>query len=314
MRKTILIDTDPGHDDAIAIMTLLAVPETINILGITTVAGNQTIDKVTTNALKIVELAKSSVPVASGSAGPLIRELQTGGDAHGSSGMDGPVLPQPTITPRTTAGVDFQKELIERCSERVTILALGPLTNIARLLQTYPQLTDRIEAIALMGGGIQRGNITPVAEFNIYVDPEAADIVFRSGVPIVMSGLDVTTQAQIYPTQWNALRSGGAASRCTAELLDFYHSFSRKHGYRGSALHDACAAVWLLEPHVFATREYHIAIETKGELTRGMTVADTRRIPAQPPNAKVLVGLQRDAFIALIIEHLATLDQLIAER
>ncbi|MCG8477814.1 MAG: nucleoside hydrolase [Spirochaetales bacterium] len=305
---TLLIDTDPGHDDAIAIMTLLAVPESVHIAGVCTVAGNQTIERVTTNMLKIVELAKSTIPVAAGSVKPLARALETGADAHGSTGMDGPVLPEPTIRAVTSDGVGFLKEKIEESSEPVTILALGPLTNIATLLQSHPSVVDKIDTISLMGGGLGRGNVTAAAEFNFYVDPEAADVVFRSGIRIVMSGLDVTDRAQIYPREWEPLRGRGAASRFAAELLDFYHIYSKEHGYDGSALHDPCAAAWLIAPELFESRDYHIAIETAGAVTRGMSVADTRRVPAEAPNATVLVDVKREEFVRLIVENLATLD------
>ena len=307
----LLIDTDPGHDDAIAIMTLLAVPETIHIVGISTVAGNQTIEKVTVNMLKIIELTKSRIPVASGSAGPLTRNLETGAHAHGSTGMDGPILPEPTTAAAGSHGVEFLKDAIEESPEPVTILALGPLTNIAALLQSHPSAADRIKGISLMGGGLRRGNITAAAEFNFYVDPEAADIVFRSGIDIVMSGLDVTDKAQIYPREWEPLRERGAASRFTAALLDFYHIYSRKHGYEGSALHDACAAAWLIAPELFESGNYHISIETRGSLTRGMSVADTRRVPANEPNARVLLDVKREEFVSLIRANLAELDSLI---
>ena len=307
----LLIDTDPGHDDAIAIMALLAVPENLHIAGICTVAGNQTIEKVTVNMLKIIELTKSRIPVAAGSVKPLARELETGADAHGSTGMDGPVLPEPTIKTVSSDGAAFLKDKIERSPEPVTVLALGPLTNIAVLLKSYPLLADKIDRISLMGGGLRRGNITAAAEFNFYVDPEAADIVFRSGIDIVMSGLDVTDKAQIYPHEWEPLRNRGAASRFTAALLDFYHIYSRKHGFDGSALHDACAALWLIAPSLFESRDYHIAIETQGSVTRGMSVADARRVPEKAPNAKVLTDVKRESFVALILENLTKLDALI---
>jgi len=240
MKQRIIIDTDPGHDDAIAIMTLLAVPDEIEILGFVTVAGNQTLEKVTLNMLKIVELTGCGIPVAAGESGPLYRELEIGEEAHGETGMDGPHLPEPDIKPVSDNGVRFLKDRIMESSGDVTILALGPLTNIARLFMEYPEVKSHISKISIMGGGLSRGNETMAAEFNIYVDPEAADIVFRAGIPIIMSGLDVTDKAQIYPEEWDVLRCRGAASKLTAELLDFYNVYSRKFGYTGSALHDAC--------------------------------------------------------------------------
>ena len=311
---TLLIDTDPGHDDAIAIMTLLGASKAPRIAGICTVAGNQTIEKVSRNMLKIIELTKSRIPVAAGSARPLVRELETGAAAHGDTGMDGPILPDPKIQTVSSDGVGFLNEKIEESPEPVTILALGPLTNIAALLQSHPSVVEKIEGISVMGGALRSGNITATAEFNFYVDPEAADIVFRSGLNIVMSGLDVTEKAQIYPHEWALLKHRGAASRFAAALLDFYHIYSQKLGYDGSALHDPCAAAWLIAPQLFTSRDYPIAIETQGNLTRGMSVADTRRIKAPKDKgldknlARVLVDVQREAFVALIIENLARLD------
>ena len=259
--------------------------------------------------LKIIELTKSWIPVAAGSVKPLARDLETG--AHASTGIEGPILPDPQIKIVSSDGVGFLKEKIDESTEPVMILALGPLTNITALLQFHPFVVDKIESISLMGGRLRRGNITAAAEFNFYVDPEAANIVFGSGIDIVMSGLDVTDKAEIYPHEWEPLRNWGAASRFAAALLDFYHIYSTKHGYDGSALHDACAAAWLIAPELFESRDYHIAIETQGRVTRGMSVADTRRIPEKAPNAKVVVDVKREEFVALIVENLAKLDALI---
>ncbi|NQT59511.1 MAG: nucleoside hydrolase [Bacteroidetes bacterium] len=311
MKRKILIDTDPGHDDAIAIMLLMAQPETFEILGFTTVAGNQTVEKVTRNMLKIAELTGSPVPIAIGEKKPMKRVLETGGTAHGESGMDGPNLPEPILKPVDEPGVEFLHAKIIQSPEPVTILALGPLTNIAVLLSRYPEVKERISEISLMGGEISSGNITRAAEFNIYVDPEAAEIVFSSSIPITMSGLDVTEKAIILPTEWNKLRSGGRASQFTAELLDFYNIYSDKLGFSGSCLHDACAAAWLIHPELFTSRKLNIKIETMGVVTRGMTVADTRKVPRHPANINVLIDVNREQFVDLVLRNLAKLDVLI---
>jgi pyrimidine-specific ribonucleoside hydrolase len=312
--RPIIIDTDPGHDDAIAIMTLMAHPELVKILGITTVAGNQSLELVTKNMLMIAELTKSLVPIVMGASKPLERELETGEHAHGSSGMDGHDLPSPSLLPLEVDYLSFLRETIISSFEKVSIVALGPLTNIAGLLTRYPELGGRIEEISMMGGGLSNGNITPAAEFNFYVDPEAAALVFASGVPITMSGLDVTEKAMIYPRQWEALHHGGAASRFFAQLLDFYNIASRKFGFEGSALHDLCAALWILKPDLFESAYYHVAIETRGELTRGMSLADRRRVPSLPPNARVLLDIDREGLVSYLLESLKRLDDMIAEK
>ena len=311
IRKNIIVDTDPGHDDAIAIMLLLAHPELFNILGFVTVAGNQTIDKVTKNMLQIAELTNCEVPIVQGSSKPLVKELDTGEEAHGISGMDGPKLPFPTKIPLPVDAMDFLYSSIMQSNGKVTIVALGPLTNIARLFQDHPEVKKNIEEISLMGGGINNGNKTATAEFNIYVDPEAAEIVFSSGIPIVMSGLDVTEKTQIFPSDWINLHTLGVASRFTASLLDFYHEYAIEHGFEGSSLHDPCATAYLIDPTLFKGSSYAVHIETEGELTRGMTVADKRRFAKDPPNVTVLTDVDNSRFIELIRQCLLTLDAML---
>ncbi len=309
MKKKIIIDTDPGHDDAIAILMLLAERQLFDILGITTVAGNNALEQVTSNMLKILELTHADIPVAKGSSKPLSREVRPQTQAHGQSGMDGPVLPLPKRQPVPVPGVQFLNELISRSSSPVSILALGPLTNIARLLTEYPDVRSKIDIISLMGGGLSGGNITEAAEFNFYADPEAADIVFRAGIPITMSGLDVTEKAMLFPEEWSVLHKKGTASRFAAELLDFYSIYSQKLGFTGSALHDVCAAVWLIQPDIFQGDNFSVKIETQGELTRGMSVADRRRFSRTEPNACVLLDLDRDRFADFVITGLEKLDR-----
>lgn len=315
MATPIIIDCDPGHDDAIAIMLAYAHRDVLDIRGITTVGGNQTLEKITDNALRILQFIRADILVAKGATGPLLGKLVTGEEAHGESGMDGPELPPAIARPIDQGAVEFMLELIRSSAEKITLVPLGPLTNIALLLTAYPEVKEKIEGISLMGGGISYGNVTSTAEFNIYVDPEAAKIVYESGIPMTMSGLDVTDKAAIFEGEIEALKQRGPASVLVGELLDFYSIYGKKMGYIGNALHDPCAVAWLLQPELFQSRHLHVTVETEGKLTRGMTVADQRKKPVSVPNVEVLVDVDRDAFIKLLFDALARLDeQLIAEK
>ncbi|MGH8911499.1 MAG: nucleoside hydrolase, partial [Acidimicrobiia bacterium] len=224
MSIPVLIDCDPGHDDAIAILLALASPE-LELLGITTVAGNTTLPKTTRNALKVLELTgRTDLPVAAGAERPLVRELVVAENVHGESGLDGPRLPEPQLRPVALHAVDFLAEQILGCADPVTLVPIGPLTNVALLIIRYPKVVSNLARIVSMGGAIGVGNTTPAAEFNIYVDPEAAHRVYRSGVPVTMIGLDVTHQALLNREHAGRLRSQGAAGRFVAELLDFFIS------------------------------------------------------------------------------------------
>lgn len=306
--RNIIIDCDPGHDDAIAILMALAHREELNILGLTTVGGNQILEKVTKNALKILSLAEADIPVASGEAKALIRALHTGADAHGESGMDGPVLPEPKYSIISSNAVQFIYEKIKGSEQKVTIAALGPLTNIALLLRAHPEIKSKIEEICLMGGGIHAGNRTAAAEFNIYVDPEAAKIVFNSGVDIVMAGLDVTNKAMIMDDERELLRGKGKISDFVAQLLDFYSIAGKRFGFEGSSLHDPCVIGYLLRPDLFKGKKYHVDVETQGELTRGMTLADERPIPENEANTLVLLEVKRKEFIDFVCSCISKLD------
>jgi pyrimidine-specific ribonucleoside hydrolase len=309
MPTPIIIDCDPGHDDAIAILLALANPEKLDLRGITTVGGNQILDKITENALKVISFVNADIPVAKGAAGPLFGKLVTGEEAHGESGMDGPLLPPSKFRPVEQGAVEFMLDIIRSSKEKITLVPMAPLTNIALLITAYPEIKERIEKISLMGGGISYGNVTSTAEFNIYVDPEAARIVFESGIPITMSGLDVTDKAAIFEDEILALKERGPVSTMVGELLDFYSIYGKKMGYVGSALHDPCAVAWLLHPELFESEHLYVTVETEGKLTRGMTVADKRKKMDRPANVEVLVGVDREAFMKLIFDSLAKLDQ-----
>ncbi|WP_405175032.1 nucleoside hydrolase [Paenibacillus sp. FSL H8-0261] len=309
MRTPIIIDCDPGHDDAIAILLAIANSEKLDLRGITTVGGNQILDKITENALKVISFVNADIPVAKGAAGPLFGKLVTGEEAHGESGMDGPLLPPSKFRPVEEGAVEFMLNIIRSSEEKITLVPMAPLTNIALLITAYPEIKERIEKISLMGGGISYGNVTSTAEFNIYVDPEAARIVFESGIPITMSGLDVTDKAAIFEDEIVALKERGPVSTMVGELLDFYSIFGKKMGYVGSALHDPCAVAWLLHPELFESEHLYVTVETEGKLTRGMTVADKRKKTDRPTNVEVLVGVDREAFMKLIFDSLEKLDQ-----
>ncbi|EOH82532.1 nucleoside hydrolase [Enterococcus raffinosus] len=307
--KNLLIDCDPGHDDALAIMTTLANPEAFNVLGITTIGGNQTLKKVTKNAKNILHFLEVEIPLASGQAGPLVKPLQTAPEAHGASGMDGPYFDGADYPLCTTNGVRFLAEKILASEEPVTLVALGPLTNIALLIKNYPEVLPQIEEISLMGGGINHGNQTPLAEFNIYVDPDAAEIVFQSGIPIIMSGLDVTEKAEITVDEIAQLKNQGKVSHLAYELLSFYNQSGRQFGFVNSPIHDLCAVVYLLKPEIFAGNYVDIHVITDDSPARGLTYGDFRKMAPDVKNTFVLQEVNRKKFVDVLTEALTRLDQ-----
>jgi purine nucleosidase len=312
MTQKIIIDTDPGQDDAVAILTALASPQELDVLGIVTVAGNVRLAQNTRNALKVVELAgRSEVPVYAGCERPLRRKLVTAEHVHGDTGLNGPDLPEPRLAQQPSHGVDFLiTTLLEHEPGTVTLCALGPLTNLAMAMVKAPAVIPRIQQIVLMGGGyFEGGNITPVAEFNIYVDPEAADIVMRSGVPVTMAPLDLTHGMQSTPERMAAFRAlGNRTGVAVADMLGFSEQFDRrKYGWKGAPLHDPCVIAWLLRPDLFEGRDINVTVETASELTMGMTVADYWRVTDRPANCHYLRSGDADGFYALLNERLARL-------
>ncbi len=308
-RRPILIDTDPGQDDAIAILLALASPE-LELLGITTVAGNVPLALTSRNARIICELAgRTDIPVYAGAAQPLQRALVTAEFVHGKSGLDGITLPEPQMQLREGHAVDF---LIETLMQRegITVCALGPLTNIALALQKEPRIAQRIERIVLMGGGyFEGGNITPAAEFNFYVDPQAAAQVFAAGIPITMAPLDVTHQALTTRPRIAALRAlGNRVGEAAALWMEFFERFDEeKYGQEGGPLHDPCVIAWLLKPELFTGRRCNVEVETQSELTLGMSVVDWWGVTRRPQNALVLGGIDADGYFRLITERLGVL-------
>ncbi|WP_429193452.1 pyrimidine-specific ribonucleoside hydrolase RihA [Aeromonas salmonicida] len=307
MALPVILDCDPGHDDAIALILALASPE-LKVLAVTTSAGNQTQEKTLNNALRILTLlGRDDIPVAAGAPKPLARELIIADNVHGESGLDGPTLPDPAFAPQAMTALELMVKCLRESPEPVTLVPTGPLTNIALLLAAHPELKPNIARIVLMGGAAGAGNWTPAAEFNIYVDPEAADMVFKSGIPITMCGLDVTHEAQVMDEDIARVRTiANPVARCVAGLLDFFMIYHRdlKWGFAGAPLHDPCTIAWLLAPALFHGVECRVDIETRGLHTTGMTVVDRYGLTGKPANALVLLGLDRPGFIDLLVERL----------
>ncbi|MFQ2201816.1 pyrimidine-specific ribonucleoside hydrolase RihA [Aeromonas hydrophila] len=311
MALPVILDCDPGHDDAIALILALASPE-LKVLAVTTSAGNQTPDKTLNNALRILTLlGRDDIPVAAGAPKPLARELIIAENVHGESGLDGPKLPDPAFAPVAMTALELMAKCLRESPEPVTLVPTGPLTNIALLLAAHPELKAKIARIVLMGGAAGPGNWTPAAEFNIYVDPEAADMVFKSGLPITMCGLDVTHEAQVMDEDIERVRAiTNPVAQCVAGLLDFFMIYHRdpKWGFAGAPLHDPCTIAWLLAPALFHGVECRVDIETGGTHTSGMTVVDRYGLTGKPANALVLLGLDRAGFIDLLVTRLRAFD------
>lgn len=311
MPHPIIIDTDPGQDDAVAILLALASPE-LEILGITAVAGNVPLALTEVNARKICELAgRPETKVYSGAIRPMLRKLVTAEHVHGRTGLDGPVLPEPKMKLEKQHAVDFIIEtLMERPAGTVTLCVLGPMTNIGMALVREPRIASRIKRIVAMGGGFfEGGNVTPTAEFNIYVDPQAARLVFESDIPITLIPLDCTHQALTTKARVEKFRAmKNKTGPATAQLLDFFERFDeQKYGTDGGPLHDPCVIAWLLHPELFTSRDVNVSIECESELTMGMTVIDWWRVTDRKANATVCRAINSDGFFDLLTRRLATL-------
>ena len=309
--QQIIIDTDPGQDDAVAILLALASPE-IEVLGITAVAGNVPLHLTEVNARKVCELAgKPEIKVFAGASRPMLRNLVTAEHVHGKTGLDGPTLPEPKMPLQKQFAVDFIIDtLMERAAHSVTLCTLAPLTNIGLALVKEPRIAPRIKRIIAMGGGwSEGGNITPTAEFNIYVDPHAARLVFQSGVPITLIPLDCTHQALSTRARVAHFREmKNKTGPAVAEMLDFFERFDvDKYGTDGGPLHDPCVVAWLLHPEYFIGKDVNVEIECESELTMGQTVVDWWKVTNRKPNAHVVRGIDADKFYALLVERLARL-------
>ncbi|WP_066714204.1 nucleoside hydrolase [Clostridium sp. Marseille-P299] len=311
--RPILIDCDPGHDDAMAIMLALANSDQLKVLGITCVGGNQTLEKVSENALKVLTVVNKNIPVAKGMKSPLIKEIAPAPEAHGDTGMDGPIIEEITMDFVKQNGVEFLRDKILSESEKVTIVALGPLTNIALLLKMYPEVKERIECIAIMGGSATSGNSTAAAEFNFWIDPHAAHMVFHSGIPLIQAGTEVSLAASILHTEIEQFKGKGRVSNFVYDLLEFYSQFSKRLGIDRSPIFDACPVMYLLHPELFVAKDYYVDIELNGELTAGMSVTDKRVwFDMREPNTKVLLDVDREKFVEYLAEAIFTLDKELA--
>jgi len=278
----------------------------VEVLGITTVAGNQTLEKTTVNALKILEFAgRTEIPVAAGAPRPLVREPYVAAYVHGETGMDGPELPQPATEPVAQHAVDF---LAERIEPGVVLVPTGPLTNIGLLLARHPGVAERVARIVLMGGAIAEGNVTPAAEFNIWADPEAAARVFTSGIDVTMIGLDVTHKALFRPSDSERLAATGRTGKLVAELFGFYQQFhSEQYGWDGSPVHDAVAVAHVIRDDLVTTADRGVVVDTGGELSRGRTYVDLWGRAHWEPNAHVAVDIDAQGFIDFLVERLSSL-------
>ena len=310
--RNIIIDTDPGQDDAVAILLALASPEHVNVLGVVAVAGNVPLDLTQKNARIVCELAgRPDMPVFAGADAPMARKLVTAEHVHGKTGLDGPPLPEPAMALQEQSGVDFIIETLRtEPPGTVTLCPIGPLTNIGIAFAKAPDIVERVQEIVLMGGAyFEVGNITPAAEFNIYVDPEAADIVFKSGVKLTVMPLDVTHKAltsQAWMDDMAAL--GTETGRMVSAWTDFFERYDmEKYGSTGAPLHDPCVIAYLIKPELFTGRHVNVEVETQSELTRGMTVADWWDVTDRAPNAMFMGGVDRDGFFGLLSERLARL-------
>lgn len=302
----ILMDCDPGHDDAIAIILALS-SEKLNVLGITTACGNQTIEKTTRNAQGICEfLGRRDIPIARGRKAPLLTPVYTAGIAHGESGLDGPKLPEPTAPLQEESAVVFLAKKLAESVEPVVLVPTGPLTNIAVLILCYPQLIPKIDKIVLMGGSVVSGcSGRGASEFNIMVDPYAADIVYTSGIPIVMMGLDVTNFTTIGFDEKEKFRRTGRVGTLVADLADYFGRGFEMVGWCGVPIHDACTIAYLIDPSLFTMKEMNVRIDLNGEFTMGSTVGDYYGVEGQEANALVGLASDRERFVDLLLEACA---------
>jgi inosine-uridine nucleoside N-ribohydrolase len=305
----LILDCDPGHDDAIALLLALASPE-IELLGVTTVSGNATLEQTTANAIRVLDhLGRDEIPVVPGADRPLVRRREVRSDGvHGETGLDGPELPPAAREPRHEHAIDWIAKALAASHEPVTLVATGPLTNIALLLARYPELHGPVERIVLMGGAIGEGNLTPAAEFNMWVDPEAGARVFSSGLEKTMVGLDVTYQALMTKAHAERLAAAGRAGKLVADLYAFYSGVHRERFGRGrTPVHDACAVAHVIDPTLIETRACGVRIDTGGELSRGRTNADRWNRMGWEPNCHVAVDIDAERFLELLVERIASL-------
>ena len=304
----IIVDCDPGHDDALAIALALARPE-LRVEAITTVAGNAPLDRTTRNALRVLALlGRPEIPVAAGADRPILRDPWVPVAVHGVSGLDGANLPEPLTDVQPWTAVELQTSILRAATEPVTIVATGPLTNIGLLLRTAPDLADRVAGIWLMGGSLDEGNTTPTAEFNAWSDPEAGAIVFGSGIPIRMAGLNITHQALVLPDDVARLEGiGNQAGRVFADRMRFFGIHHReRYGWDGPPIHDAVAVAWLVRPDLIEARSLAVRVDTSDGPDRGRTIGTEPGGGGNPANAEVGIHVDREGLMDLVVEAVAT--------
>ena len=312
MTRKLIVDTDPGQDDAVAILLALASPAELDVAAIITVAGNVPLALTRVNARKVLELAgRTDIPVYAGCDRPMRRQSVTAEHVHGKTGLDGPDLPEPSMPLQPQHGVDFLIDALRAAAPGTyTLCTLGPLTNISMALIKAPDIASRIREIVMMGGAyFEVGNITPAAEFNIYVDPEAAEVVLRSGIPITMLPLDVTHRALATPARLHAIGAlGNQAGRAIAAMLNFSERFDlAKYGWDGAPLHDPNVIAYLLQPDIYEGRQVNVSVELASDLTLGMTVVDYWRITDRPKNVHYIRNVNADAFYGLLTTRIPRL-------
>ncbi|MCI1984830.1 MAG: nucleoside hydrolase [Bifidobacteriaceae bacterium] len=312
MAKKIILDSDPGHDDAVAMLLALG-NENIDLLGVTTIGGNQTLHKVTHNALAVLEEAGiHTVPVSAGCEGPLVRELETAPGVHGDTGLDGVDLPTPTQAVTGKHAVDFIIDTImDNEPGTITLVPTGPLTNIAMAVRKEPQIVSRVKEVVLMGGGVHVGNWSAVAEFNIKVDPEAAHVVFNAPWPVTMIPLDLTHQALCTPERQRNIESiGTPLSHFVSQLMDYFRkSYAENQGFVDPPVHDPCTVAYLIDPSIMTIKKAPIDIETKGDLTVGMTVADLRAPAPADCHTQYADHLDVDRFWQLVHDAIENIGE-----
>lgn len=312
MAKKIILDCDPGHDDALALTMAVASPK-IDVLAVTTSAGNQTPDKTLNNAMRMLTLLhREDIPVAQGNQTPLVKPLETAPEVHGETGLDGADLPTPDFAVQEIPAIELIAKTLRESDDKVTLVVTGPMTNAALFLRVYPDLAkEKVDQIVYMGGAMGLGNWRPSVEFNIFVDPEAAKIVMNFGLPLVMAPLNVTHQAQILKDEIKAIGEiNNPVAHAFYGLLNFFEQYHEnpKWGFKGAPLHDPCTIAWLIDPGMFKTDRMNVDVETQGDLTRGETVCDYYQLTGKPANTEVLLGIDRDRFIKLIMDTMKSFN------
>lgn len=313
MGKKIILDCDPGHDDALALTMAVASPK-IDLLAVTTSAGNQTPDKTLNNAMRMLTLLhREDIPVAQGNQTPLVKPLETAPEVHGKTGLDGADLPDPDFQVQAMPAIDLIAKVLRESNEKVTLVVTGPMMNAALFLRVYPDLArEKIDRIVFMGGAMGLGNWRPSVEFNIFVDPEAAKIVMNFGIPLVMAPLNVTHQAQIMKEEIEQIGEiDNPVGKAFYGLLNFFEQYHEnpKWGFKGAPLHDPCTIAWLIDPTMFKSDKMNVDVETQGELTRGETVCDYYTLTDKPKNTEVLLSIDREKFIDLIMASIKSFSK-----